>query len=230
MDLSASASSVRGVIFSNELLDAMPVHRLGWEAARKKWFEWGVTLLMGNFAWTKLPEDPGLNLDSVALAADGLSWKLPQELQEVLPDGFSTEVSVLAMKWWRQATRALACGKLMTLDYGLAAEDFFTPERKDGTLRAYFRHHQTGDLFANLGEQDITAQVNFTAIMNAGENGGLRTESWTTQARFLTAIVEKMFEQSAPACEWTSVQARQFQTLTHPEHLGRSFRVLVQTR
>src|SRR6185437_14491760 len=89
---------------------------------------------------------------------------LPPELLNVLPDGFTTEVCPAAVDWWRQAARALKSGKLMTIDYGLRAEQFFTPTRRDGTLRAYHQHHQSNDLLARPGEQDLTAQVNFTAI------------------------------------------------------------------
>jgi SAM-dependent MidA family methyltransferase len=223
-------AGVRGVIFTNELLDALPTHRLGWDAARKKWFPWGVTLAGENLVWTRMPEGGEFDIHAANRAEKGLPWNLPPDLIEVLPDGFSTELCPGATEWWRGAARALKCGKLMTLDYGLMEEEFFTPERKEGTLRSYFRHHQSGDLFANVGEQDITSHVNFTALMNAGVGEGLRTESWTTQGQFLEGILEGMFAKSTSVRDWASAHARQFQTLTHPEHLGRSFRVLVQAR
>ncbi len=223
-------AGVRGVIFSNELLDALPTHRLGWDAARKKWFPWGVTLAGEELVWTRMPEGGEFDIQAAARAVPGLPWNLPPDLIEVLPAGFSIEVCPAATEWWRGAARALKSGKIMTLDYGLTEEEFFAPERKQGTLRAYYRHHQSGNLFAHVGEQDITSQVNFTALMNAGLSEGLRTESWTTQAQFLTGILEGMYAKSASVREWTPAQTRQFQTLTHPEHLGRSFRVLVQKR
>ncbi len=110
------------------------------------------------------------------------------------------------------------------------AEQFFAPQRKSGTLRAYHRHHQTHDVLARVGEQDITAHVNFTAIRDAGEAAGLRTESLLSQAQFFTAIVERMCAKSEAFRQWIPSRSRQFQTLTHPEHLGQSFRVLVQER
>ena len=217
------ATGVRGFIVTNELLDAMPVHRLGWDAGRKEWFEWGVTSVGEDFGWVRMPVTPDLR-------AGGMLPKMPGELLDVLPDGFTTEVGPLAVEWWREAANVLRSGKLIAFDYGLAAEQFFTPERRDGTLRAYHRHHQSNDLLAHVGKQDITAQVNFTAIQQAGENAGLRTESFLTQAQFLTGIVAKLSESGTFANQWTSGRARQFQTLTHPEHLGNSFRVLVQAR
>ena len=74
-----------------------------------------------------------------------------------------------AEAWWGRAANVLQSGKLLTIDYGLETEQFFAPERNQGTLRAYYRHHLTTDLLANLGEQDLTAQVNFTRIRAAGE-------------------------------------------------------------
>lgn len=213
------SSGIRGVIFSNELLDAMPVHRLGWDAKGQKWFEWGVTLENGRFAWTRLEKRE----EGVSIPA------LPENLLAVLPDGFTTEVCPAAVAWWRRAADALREGKLLAFDYGLTAEQFFSPERCNGTLRAYFQHHATADILERPGEQDITASVNFSAIRDAGELAGLTTETFTTQAQFFMKVAAELAKDSKNS-EWLAAGARQFQTLTHPEHLGQTFRVLVQER
>jgi SAM-dependent MidA family methyltransferase len=167
----------------------------------------------------------------------------------VLPDGYTIETCPAAEDWWREAANILERGKLMTIDYGLTADELFSPNRRQGTLRAYFRHHASDDLLANVGEQDLTAHVNFPAIQAAGESVGLKTESFQTQSQFLTQILGKALKDKkfgelvaskrlvSPKSDgggsedgWTPAQARQFQTLTHPEHLGRAFRVLVQSR
>ena len=119
---------------------------------------------------------------------------------------------------------------MLAVDYGLTAEEFFVPERKEGTLRGYHRHRSTRDVLACPGEQDITAHVNFTAIRAAGEAVGMRTEAFLTQAQFLTAIAARTCADEDSLGKWTPERTRQFQTLIHPEHLGRSFRVLVQSR
>ena len=212
--------SVRGVIFSNELLDAMPVHRFGWDGLRKEWFEWGVCLKDGQFRWERMP--PAVSRCPPPV--------LPDALLNLLPDGFIAEACPAAEAWWREAAGALGNGRLLTIDFGLSAEEFLLPERARGTLRAYRRHHATADLLADPGEQDLTAHVNFTAIQSAGEAAGLRTEAITTQARFLTQIAERIWRRPAGFGAWTPDRTRQFQTLTHPEHLGRPFRVLIQSR
>ena len=104
------------------------------------------------------------------------------------------------------------------------------PERSEGTLRAYHRHRASNDVLACPGDQDITAHVNFTAIRAAGESAGLRTDAFQTQAQFLTSIAARTWADEAPFGKWTSERTRQFQTLVHPAHLGRAFRVLVQER
>ncbi|MGH7994083.1 MAG: class I SAM-dependent methyltransferase [Limisphaerales bacterium] len=211
-------SSLQGVIFSNELLDAMPVHRFGWDARDRKWFEWGVLLDGEKFVWAKIETpDPGPQTPDPGLLA-------------VLPDGYTIETCPAAENWWREAASILERGRLLTIDYGLTREELMSPGRTRGTLRAYFRHHATDDLLANAGEQDLTAHVNFSAIQSAGEGSGLRTEIFSAQSQFLTRIAEKVFKHPESFGEWGAKQNRQFQTLTHPEHLGRAFRVLVQSR
>jgi SAM-dependent MidA family methyltransferase len=152
----------------------------------------------------------------------------PAELLEVLPDGYIIESSPAAESWWREAAGILQHGKLLAIDYGFTADEMFSPARTHGTLRAYFRHHVTDDLLANPGGQDLTAHVNFTAIQKAGEAAGLKTDSFCTQPQFLTRILQKAVTEKSFA-RLDAKQVRQFQTLTHPEHLGRAFRVLVQS-
>lgn len=246
--LSTNRYQLTGIIFSNELLDAMPVHRFGWDAKVKQWFEWGVALDGEKFVWTRCPcrerrHPAGENPDSALSPADktpalpeiapGLPssiLQLPPSLLEVLPDGYTLETSPAAEKWWRAAAGMLAHGKLAAIDYGFTVEEQFSPGRLHGTVRAYHRHRVSDDLLANVGEQDLTAHVNFSAIQKTGEEMGLRTELFGGQPQFLTRILERIFKNPTAFGEWSAKQTRQFQTLTHPEHLGRAFRVLVQSR
>jgi SAM-dependent MidA family methyltransferase len=209
---------IRGIIFSNELLDAMPVHRYGWDAKGRKWFEWGVAVEGDRFQWTKLEAPP-----------PSAAASLPAELVDLFPDGFVLEESPKAIEWWSQAASTLEWGKLVTLDYGMTTEETLMPERTAGTLRAYRRHRVSEDLLSDPGEQDLTAHVNFSVIREAGERAGLRTEWFGRQEAFLTGIAAATWADETRFGAWTSEQRRQFQTLTRPDHLGR-FRVLVQER
>jgi len=208
-----------GVIFSNELLDAFPVHRFGWSAAKRAWFEWGVALSGDEFCWSQMP----------APALPAFIAELPAPLLDVLPDNYVVESDPAAEQWWRDAAEILVHGKLVTVDYGYAGDEIISPARHQGTLRAYHQHQVSDDLLANVGEQDLTAHVNFSALQKAGEAAGLRASQFCTQPQFLTRILQKsMSENSFAALDMK--QVRQFQTLTHPDHLGHAFRVLVQER
>ncbi len=206
-------SRVTGVVFSNELLDAMPVHVFRWDAAARRWSEMGVGVSEERLHWKPLP------------APTITPPQLPDELLAVLPDGYSVELSPAAAQWWGDAAVAIANGKLMTIDYGGILEELLSPGRTSGTLRAYSRHRLAQDILENPGEQDITAHVNFSEIRRVGQAVGLKTETFTTQSQFLTTIAREMWTRTG---SWPQNQVRQFQTLTHPEHLGRPFRVLVQ--
>lgn len=210
-----------GMIFSNEFLDALPVHRLGWDAAAGDWFEWFVTEEEGSLSWERGPR-------TVPLPGH---WRefLP-DLARLLPDGFTTEVAPAAADWWAQAAAVLKRGRLLTFDYGLNGGEFFLPQRAGGTLRAYYRHRASGDVLARPGGQDLTAQVDFTALERAGLAVGLRTDALCSQGRFLTGIAAAAWEAGSNFGEWTAGRGRQFLSLTHPEHLGRAHRVLVQGR
>ncbi len=207
------------VVFCNELLDAMPVHRIGWDATKGEWFEWGVSAADGQFVWTRLSQ-----------ATAGIEIPvLPPALLAVLPDGFTTEVCPVAVRWWRKAAELPGTHWMMAFDYGLEADERFVPERVAGTLRGYRAHQVVQDVLACPGDQDITAHVNFTELQASGESAGLVTDTFSTQAQFLTCLAADAWKDPGFA-DWTSKQTRQFQTLTHPEHLGRAFKVLVQRR
>ena len=210
-----------GVFFGNELLDAFPIERFGWERASGSWFRWGVHPRGAAFEWCRMPAGPlgGTPLDG-----------LPAELLGVLPDGFTVECSPAAEAWWRSAASRLRRGWMVTFDYGYEDSDRFRPERERGTLRGYREHRHVDDVLEQPGSIDLTAHVDFGRIAAVGEEAGLVTEGLESQRRFLTGLMAATLKPGATFGEWTAGRVRQFQTLTHPQHLGHSFRVLVQKR
>ena len=226
-----TGGQVRGVIFSNELLDSMPAHRLGWDAARQAWFEWGVTLSEGRLEWTRLEWKPASEADPdgwVGAIAAAPEWS--SDLLKALPEGFTIEIGVAAATWWNKAAGVLGAGKLLGFDYGITEEGLVQRGGTAGTLRAYYRHQAVSDVLDRPGEQDITAHVNFSALCRVGENGGLKAEGLFSQEQFLTRIAAPTFNRKGGSDYWTAQRIRQFKTLTHPDHLGRSFKVLIQSR
>ena len=209
------------IIFCNEFLDAMPVHRLAWDAAGKKWRECLVVCENGVFNWQYAAPPPELSEQLP---------KITRELAAVLPSGYVIEHSASAVAWWKKAASTLAHGKLLTIDYGLTAAEQFRPERSGGTLRIFTHHHADDNLLASPGKNDITAHVNFSAIEAAGRAAGLVTEGLMGQDKFLTKMLAQIEAKPGSFDEWTPARTKQFQTLTHPEHLGHAFRVLIQSR
>lgn len=204
----AELPPIRGAIISNELLDAFPVHVFRWNG---RWNEMGV---QQNFAWAPMPAIP-------IWAEERL--KQLHALEPHLPNGFQIEFSPAAENWWRSAASKLTEGAMLAIDYGDEAQALWS--KLNGTLRSFRNHRIADDPLAIPGEQDITASVNFTAVREAGEEAGLKSDRLESQATFLSKLAREFFAGS-PA----SNQVRQFQTLTHPEHLGRAFKVLVQRR
>ena len=225
-------ASIAGVIFGNEFLDALPAHRLGWDAQARGWFEWRVGWAGDRFCWVRPP--PSTTGEALAAPLAGAlknefgDWLEP-ELLAALPDGYTLEVRPAATAWWRQAAKVLRAGWLVAIDYGFTAAEALRPERTRGTARAYTKHQHADDLLAAPGEQDLTAHVNFTPLIAAGETAGLMTEGLFSQASFLVATAEAAGEVETFG-RWTPAQRRQFQTLVHPAHLGERFKVLVQSR
>ena len=213
--------SVKGIIFSNELLDAFPIHRLCWSAEQQRWRELGVRCTEWGFEWCFLGDDFPKR------------WEpphLPEPLLSMLPDRFVIEMAPARETWWRRAATSLNKGWLLTFDYGLETPEFFQPQRFHGTLRGYRNHRLTEDLLGHPGESDLTSHVDFTQVALAGEACGLDTVVSTWQSRWLVDVFGRLLNNPSKFGVLNPARVRQFQTLTHPEHMGRSFRVLVQRR
>ena len=219
VDWATEIPSTCGVIFSNELLDAFPVRPVRWDVGRQVWDEIGVTWSEAGFRECRFPRQ-----------ADTPEPELPRELLSVLPDGFTTETSPTAEAWWQTAALRLQAGCLVTIDYGLIDSEYWVPQRHLGTRRGYRQHRLALDLLADPGKIDLTAHVHFSRLIAAGERTGLSTQELLDQRTFLTRQMGRTLAAPAKFGVWTAQRLRQFQTLTHPEHLGRSFRVLVQER
>lgn len=224
-----------GVILTNELLDALPVHRLRWNRPEQAWKELCVRPMGNQLTW--IEREPGAEVTAYAELVRGLDfvpdeiplWPcLPAPLSSALPDGFTIEICPAALQWWREAAAVLTQGWLLTFDYGLLAGEVFAPHRCAGTIRSYQQHRCIDDVLLTPGQQDITAHANFSAVQLVGEAAGLATENLCGQGEFLTHVLQKCWPITTRP--FTHDQARQFQTLTHPQHLGRSFRALVQSR
>jgi SAM-dependent MidA family methyltransferase len=203
--------SVTGLFFSNELIDAFPVHRVQVVAGRTE--ELYVDYREGRFVNCFKP------LSTAALV------QYLQQLNPTWPEGYRTEVNLLAMDWMEQVARRMDRGFVLTIDYGHTAQDLYGPERKDGTFLCYFQQRANDDPFMRVGEQDMTAHVDFSSLAAVGEMQGLHVTGFTNQVSFLTGLgVEEMVGKLEPE----SPAFRAAIHLLKPNGMGSTFKVLVQ--
>ncbi len=211
---------IEGCLLSNELLDSFPVHRIVHQDAQL--LEVYVSCRDGRFE-----ELSGLaSSDRIAeYFADLGFW--PGE-------GCTAEVNLHAVDWMAAAADRLRRGFVLTFDYGYPAEELYAPWRRDGTLLCFHRHNPSDNAYARIGKQDITAHVDFTTLMRAGEAHGLEMAGFTTQARFLANLgigagVDAIAREAPEALEEYYARRRAVQELTDPAELGR-IRVLAQRK
>jgi SAM-dependent MidA family methyltransferase len=204
--------SFEGLIFSYELFDALPVHRLIGREGSGVGELWVGLDPDGSFAWRE-----GELSDPVLAELLGGAVLAPGQVADLAP-GWAP--------LYRRLARRLGRGLLVTCDYGFPRERLLDSRiRPHGTLAAYSRQRVHRNPFVLVGEQDLTAHVDFTALIEAGEDEGLATVALTRQARWLAAC--GIFEDLAGA----DAEARQqAMALLDGEGMGEEIRVLVQSR
>lgn len=210
----------RACVISNELIDAFPVHRIKQTAdgLREIYVDLDAS---GDFAEIEgPPSTPELQnyLDT---------------LDVVLPNGYSTEINLQAVKWLKETAR-LDSIYLLTIDYGYTSEELYAPYRADGTMIGYHRHEHSVDLYARVGEQDLTSHVNFSALIEYGRQAGLETVSFTSQSEFLIdlgamEILERL-NRSAVSDTASLKSYLALKDLVLPDGMGGVFKVLVQKK
>ena len=202
VDWSNSIEPFTGVHFSNELVDAMPVHLLVF--TKEGWREKFVGLEKEAFVFVEQPiVDPTLQ-------------ELPAR-----PVGCEIEINVAALDWIDDLAAKLVRGYVLTIDYGFSRDEFYAPHRTAGTLQVRAQHRRLASPFDEIGHADITAHVDWTSLVERAEARGLRACGFTDQHHFLTGIISEL-----PAPPGDSKAKRALQTLLHPEMLGRAFQVL----
>jgi SAM-dependent MidA family methyltransferase len=176
------ADGVVGCVVSNELADALPVHLVVKQDGELQEIYVDVDIAAGRFVEHAGPP-------SSPEVADYLDeYRVPWR---GYPDGWRAEVCLDARAWMRRLAAGIRRGFALTIDYGDTARRLYTPYRRRGTLAVYSQHQFAERPLAYLahpGAQDITAHVNFTALIQTGRAQGLRLAGLTTQAAFLTAL------------------------------------------
>lgn len=204
-------SSLTGVLFGNELIDAFPVHRVRFEKGviRELFFEQKGD--RKKFFWGE-PSTPQL----VAYF---------QRLGIELPDPYETEVNLGMRVWLKEAARALARGIVLLIDYGRPAHEYYAPERSRGTLRAFSKHKVSADFLDPGSMVDLTADVDFTSLALDAQEAGLVPLGYLEMGAFLLHIIGNLGADQNAILE--SIKPSQLKLLVHPEAMGSAFHVLI---
>jgi SAM-dependent MidA family methyltransferase len=207
-----------GCVFSNELLDALPVHRV--LAQRGNLRE--IYVNSNEDAFT---EEPGrLTLADIK--------QYFEEQHITLREGQQAEVNLEACEWIQDVGRRLDRGFVMTVDYGHEAAELYNERHMRGTLLAYSEHRASEDFFVSPGEQDLTAHVNFTALDLWGRRAGLSRTGCVSQMAFLVALgraneFADLYDEDSSEVE--RIRARLLlKSLINPEGMGETFQVFIQ--
>ena len=210
-------AAIDGVVVMNEVLDAIAPRLL----ARKggQWLERGVTWSDGALAWAERP------LDDARVRATAEA-RFPRE------GDYASEVNPAAEALVATLARRISAGALLIIDYGFPQHEYYHPQRSEGTLVGHYRHRVHADPFLWPGLSDLTSHVDFTAIANAAERGGLCVAGFATQASFLLGcgILDRLRDTGAPESADYLRAAAAVQQLLSPAEMGELFKVLLLAR
>jgi SAM-dependent MidA family methyltransferase len=176
-------NSITGCCFSNELVDAFPVHQFMLAAGQLQ--EVYVTAIQDQslIQFRELLDRP--STDRLLAYFDLLGIELSSANY---PDHYRSEINLAALDWITAVADRLHRGYVLTIDYGYPAQRYYHPARSEGTLQCYYQHAHHANPYIYVGQQDITAHVNFTALERQGEQCGLRTIGFVQQGLFLMAL------------------------------------------
>jgi SAM-dependent MidA family methyltransferase len=219
--LASIATIDAGLIFSNELLDALPIHRVTRHEGQLR--EFYVTISEGGeFQWT-------LGQLSSPSLAEQLGF-----LGVQINEGQVVELNPGIEVWLSQSAAQLTSGYLVTVDYGAESPELYGSGREQGTLRGFRQHQFVDDVLSHPGEQDLTTTINWSLVRKLGEQLGLQTIEFERQDRFLlqAGLLEEL---EALAAESESDAERlQLRTASRemilPAGMAASFQVLVQQK
>ncbi len=209
-----------GCVFSNELLDALPVHRVRQNEGRLQ------EIFVGHDGNSFLEILMPLSAEAIA------DYFVAQKL--TLEEGQQAEVGLEACDWIAEIARRMSRGFVFTIDYGHEAADLFDSHHMAGTMLAYAKHKASEGFFIAPGEQDLTAHVNFTALRLWGQRHGLESLGLISQTAFILALGQRnefadLYDDGMD--ETDRVRARlQLKTLIYPEGMGERFQVLIQQK
>ncbi|MBF0456852.1 MAG: SAM-dependent methyltransferase [Nitrospirae bacterium] len=222
---------VCGCILSNELPDAFPVHLVQMDngVLREVW-----VAAEGDNLIEILREPYKEILEYVeefeidVLRGSSTSFNPVIPAKAAIQSTYRTEINLAVRDWLKDCSSILREGFIITVDYGFPAWQYYQPGRSRGTLLCYHRHKTSENPYENIGEQDITAHVNFSALSKWGLQYGFRPVGYAAQGQFLLSLgIDELIAQ-IPQDEDYQFEAIKIKRLLVPEGMGESHKVLVQ--
>ncbi len=206
-----SFKPIDGCFLSNEFVDSLPVHQ--------------VKVRNGSLQEIYVTTRDDEFVEITDELSDPVLRDYFKELSINLKEGQKAEVNLKALNWTKNISRYLKRGFIITIDYGYLAEDLYSENRYNGTLMCYYKHTTSENPFVRVGNQDMTSHVNFSSLMQAGSEAGLKTTGFTKQSNFLIAlgILDKMKESYRDIGSILKMK-----TLLLPGGMGDIFKVLIQ--
>jgi SAM-dependent MidA family methyltransferase len=198
-----------GVHFSNELIDAFPVHLIGKSQEGAEWHECAVGWEEERFVWKEAP------LSNPALAS--AAARLPRNL----PAPYRTEVNLAAGQWICEVAAKLQRGWVLAVDYGYPHAEYYRPERNEGTLSGYANHQRVEDVLHKPGEADLTAHVDFSTLASDAESAGLQLCGFADQHHFMVGLSGLHFRRHREHHARTAKGDARLQNADAPESHGR---------
>lgn len=205
-----------GIILANEVLDAMPVKKfhVGENGEIQEWFV-SLKKKENQFEWILQP-------------ADELLEKAVKSLNQQFPVNYSSEINLFLNPWIRSLGEMLKKGAILLIDYGFPRQEYYHPQRDQGTLMCHYRHYAHTDPLLYVGLQDITAHVDFTAIAEAAQQASLDLIGYTSQGDFLLqgGLLNLMTNFEELPMQERLKFAQQIKQLTLPHEMGELFKVI----
>lgn len=209
-----------GVVFANEVIDALPTSRFA--VLDGEIYEEHVALdAAGGFVRQDRPAD--------ALLAAAVRH-VERQCEHPFKDGYRSEVLPQLPYWVQAVVGGMETGAMLFVDYGYPRREYYDPRRADGTLRAFHRHRLADNVFARVGLQDVTVSVDFTALAEAGTSAGFEFAGYCSQTSFL---IGNGLEQRLQAHEDRSgdeaaryALRQQAKKLTLPGEMGERFQAI----
>ncbi len=211
-----------GIMLGNEVLDALPVHRVIFRRNRR-YTEIYVTEKNGRLV---LEEGP---LSSVELQheMDRITQLWPD-----IADGYQSEINLGVKRWVAQVSQALGKGMILLIDYGFTRKEYYQPSNHKGNLMCYFQHHAHSNTMLYPGVQDVTCHVNFSLVAEAFQDQGLNIAGYTNQGFFLAGCgLEALYQQQDTQDEEKFLRlTRGIEQLIMPTAMGETFKVIGVTK